>query len=408
MIDNLILISDTGCVKSNQHQPDQGNNESESVWTKTPFANLVRYNPSGTYFARIRVNGKLVRKSLKTRSISVAKLRLGDLEKAERKKAEATSAVEAGKMTFGDALGEYRRRLAERVEAGEDCKPSLLKYREETIAVIVRTWPDIESLPVNRITEKECEAWGNRLRGEYSGHRFNNTVGTLRQILDIAVRAGNLYRNPAKAIKKSKIRTTAPVIPSHEQFDRFVEEMRQGHSRDSRNCADLVQFLAFSGCRISEAASVTWGDCDFQAGRITVRGDARTGTKNWETRQVPMIDDMRKLLERLKTERGAVPQTSAVMLVRECQKSMDRAAEKVGMERITHHDLRHLFATRCVESGVDIPTVSRWLGHKDGGVLAMRVYGHLTDDHSTRMAKRVQFSKPSGSNIIPMDTAATA
>ena len=27
--------------------------------------------------------------------------------------------------------------------------------------------------------------------------------------------------------------------------------------------------------------------------------------------------------------------------------------------------------------GVDIPTVSRWLGHKDGGALAMKVYGHL-------------------------------
>jgi integrase len=37
--------------------------------------------------------------------------------------------------------------------------------------------------------------------------------------------------------------------------------------------------------------------------------------------------------------------------------------------------LRHLFATRCIETGVDIPTVSRWLGHKDGGGLAMKVYG---------------------------------
>ena len=60
-------------------------------------------------------------------------------------------------------------------------------------------------------------------------------------------------------------------------------------------------------------------------------------------------------------------ENAKVFLVRECQKSMDRAAaRKVGMERITHHDLRHLFATICIESGVDVPTVSRWLGHKDG------------------------------------------
>jgi hypothetical protein len=40
---------------------------------------------------------------------------------------------------------------------------------------------------------------------------------------------------------------------------------------------------------------------------------------------------------------------------------------------------------------VDIPTVSRWLGHKDGGALAMRVYGHLRQEHSFSMVKRVAF-----------------
>jgi integrase len=71
---------------------------------------------------------------------------------------------------------------------------------------------------------------------------------------------------------------------------------------------------------------------------------------------------------------------------------MNRAAKVVGMVRITHHDLRHLFATRCIESGVDVPTVSRWLGHKDGGALAMKVYGHLRDQHSVAMAQKVSFS----------------
>ncbi len=70
---------------------------------------------------------------------------------------------------------------------------------------------------------------------------------------------------------------------------------------------------------------------------------------------------------------------------------MDHAAAKVGMSRITHHDLRHLFATQCIESGIDIPTVSRWLGHVDGGALAMKVYGHLRDAHSTEQAQRVSF-----------------
>jgi integrase len=50
-----------------------------------------------------------------------------------------------------------------------------------------------------------------------------------------------------------------------------------------------------------------------------------------------------------------------------------------------------LFATRCIEAGVDIPTVSRWLGHSDGGALAMKIYGHLREKHSAEMAAKVTF-----------------
>jgi len=56
-----------------------------------------------------------------------------------------------------------------------------------------------------------------------------------------------------------------------------------------------------------------------------------------------------------------------------------------------NHEFRHFFATTCIEAGVDIPTVARWLGHKDGGVLAMRVYGHLRQEHSFRQIKLVNF-----------------
>ena len=72
-----------------------------------------------------------------------------------------------------------------------------------------------------------------------------------------------------------------------------------------------------------------------------------------------------------------------------------------GFPRFTHHGLRHFFATACVESGVDIPTVSRWLGHKDGGALAMRVYGHLREAHSDAMVAQVSFATKDA-KIVPM------
>ena len=154
-----------------------------------------------------------------------------------------------------------------------------------------------------------------------------------------------------------------------------------------------------------EASFITWGDCDFTKGKIVVRGDPETGTKNGEFREVPMMPEMRQMLERMRSERAAETAETGVMRVHECQKAMDRAATVVGMQRITHHDLRHLFATRCIESGVDIPTVSRWLGHKDGGALAMRVYGHLRDQHSVEMAQKVTFAKLAEENVVYLTKA---
>jgi integrase len=84
--------------------------------------------------------------------------------------------------------------------------------------------------------------------------------------------------------------------------------------------------------------------------------------------------------------------------------AMKPAEKKAGIAHLIHHDLRHLFATRCIESGVDIPTVFRfypaiaqkgdggWLGHKDGGALAMKVYDNLCNQHSASMAKLVNFA----------------
>jgi integrase len=95
------------------------------------------------------------------------------------------------------------------------------------------------------------------------------------------------------------------------------------------------------------------------------------------------------------------------MRVGECQKAMDAAGKKTGVAHLTHHDLRHLFATRCIENGVDVPTVSRWLGHRDGGVLAMKVYGHLRNQHSASMAKLVNFA-PEELNLLPLPTVQAA
>ena len=106
-----------------------------------------------------------------------------------------------------------------------------------------------------------------------------------------------------------------------------------------------------------------------------------------------MTADFRRLVETIKGD--AQPAHEApVFRAQEVLGSLATACKKVGVPHLTHHDLRHLFATTCIESGVDVPTVALWLGHADGGALAMRTYGHIRPEHSVIAAKKVSFSPP--------------
>ena len=291
-------------------------------------------------------------------------------------------------MTFANAAEIHLRNLDDNLRI----KPRTRDYWRQRLAALIKSWPSLNETEVRKIASTDCKKWAIAYAKLASPTNYNNTVALLRHVLNVAIEAGVIYSNPAAALKRVAIRGKEIALPSTDSFNALVEEMRAGHSRDSRNCADFARGLAVTGMRKGEANTLDWRDLDFEAGEIVVRGDAETGTKNWELRRVPLIPDARTLFERMRRERAEEPLNAKVFLVRECQKALDRACKKVGTDRITHHDLRHLFATRCIESGVDIPTVSRWLGHKDGGALAMKTYGHLRHEHSIAQAQRVTFA----------------
>src|SRR5438105_1654269 len=357
------------------------------TWQRTRLQNLVRHK-AGSYYARAFAGGKEVWKSLKTTHFSVAEARLAEFLKEHRQRRSNGSVEVSAKMTFGDAAAVHLRNLDDNLSL----KPRTRDYWREVLAALLKSWPGLNETEVRKITRGGCKEWASAYAKTASPTRYNNTVSILRHVLDVAVEGGVIYSNPAAVVKRVAVRGKEIALPSVEKFTATIDEMRNGHSRDSRNCADFALGLAVTGMRKGEANALEWRDVDFEAGEIVVRGDAETGTKNWELRRVPLIPDARALFQRMQNERPGESSDAKVFRVGECQKALDRAAKKVGADRITHHDLRHLFATRCIESGVDIPTVSRWLGHKDGGVLAMKTYGHLRREHSIAQAQRVTFA----------------
>ena len=357
------------------------------TWEKTKVQFLVRHK-SGRYYARLFQNGKETWKTLKTDHFSIAQAKLAELLKEHRGRKDKQIDPANAKMTFADAAELDQQKLDEELAL----KRRTRKYYREVLAALLESWPGLAETELRRITPMALKAWAIRYGKMFSASRYNGTLSLLRRILQTAVESGVIYSNPAASLERKAQKTRHLELPTREQFAEFIDAMQNAQTRDAHDCADLAQGLAFTGCRIAESTQIEWRDLDFRGGEIVVKGDPEEGTKNGEIRRVPMIPQARDLFTKMREGRAEEPTTAKVFAVHECQHSMDRAATKVGMPRVTHHDLRHFFATVSIESGVDIPTVARWLGHKDGGALAMRTYGHLRREHSVAQAQKVSFA----------------
>ena len=93
----------------------------DSEWVKTPYPNLIRYKPSGNYFGRVRVNGKLIRRSLETHVLSVAKLKLSDFLQDHRR-----LAIDKGHSVKGEVIIEMCK---SEIEDNHNDKPRTKLYK---------------------------------------------------------------------------------------------------------------------------------------------------------------------------------------------------------------------------------------------------------------------------------------
>jgi len=343
--------------------------------------NLYRLETSGGYYALIKRGDKQFRRSLKTHDRKLADRRLVELR------------AQIGNLTIGGDARLTFDEVAERWKAVSQhgLKPSTVLRR---VTCIKNLSPFFAGMTVRNIQAHHCERWLAERGPKKAPQTLVHELDTMRLIFDYAISLGLMLKNPAEGIKRRKVVPKPIEVPTREQFKKLVEAIRLSDGRpDSQRKAkagaDLVELLAYSGCRIQEATSLKWSDVDFDKNALTITG-GEIGTKNHEPRTIPMTDALKNLLVRLREIAEPKP-NDPIAAIHDAKKCLSTASRRLNYHRLTHHDFRHFFATTCIESGVDIPTISRWLGHKDGGSLAMRVYGHLRNEHSSNMASKVRF-----------------
>jgi integrase len=379
--------------------------------------NLFRSDASGIYYAIFRRDGKQIRRSLKT----------GDRKLAERQLKEFRGKVERLTTDQGKSLPFAEWSAGEPVEltgglskrwldfASLNLKPSSLDRRFRTVKVLA---PHFKSKTVASITMLDVERWAAKRIKERSLRTFNMELETLKLVFDYGMQHGILLDNPAAKIKRRKLSATKIEVPNRDQFKALLGEMRECRKltearSESEAAENLVEFLAYSGCRLAEAVgdphfgkpAMTWGDVNFELKAFTVTGKGVGGGK---TRTVPLFPPLERLLLKMQGALPGPPSAGvAIFKILSSKKAIQTACRRLGLPQYSHHTFRHFFASNAIEKGIDFKVIAEWLGHADGGVLVARTYGHLRAEHSVRMAKRMNFDAATdeAENVVKFEEA---
>ena len=355
----------------------------KAQFTKSKVPSLFRHR-GGNYYAVAKVSGRIKRRSLETDDFNTAKIRLPAVLEEIR---GAKNASEAG--TLGKAIHDEAHRL------DPEIKESTRHYYQQISNALAKVSNslklDILALSVARVTVKELRELLDAFAVTASPTRYNGVLALIRRAFDRAVEAEHLAKNPLRRrgedgkplFKRIKPQTKKHDLPTVESFAGIIEEILSQKKSHSKAVAMAVELLAYTGLRISEGQRLKWRD--IKKNHLLVRT-----SKNDELRQVPLIPAATSLLQRMRGAGIPTGPDDPVMLVKSPRIALEGACKRLGVDHLRVHDLRHIFATRCIEAGVDMPTLALWLGHKDGGVLAMQVYGHLCEKHTTAMAGRVK------------------
>jgi len=131
-----------------------------------------------------------------------------------------------------------------------------------------------------------------------------------------------------------------------------------------------------TGLRRGEILQLEWKDVDLDGKWITVSGAI---AKNGQTRRMPLNAEAVALLQAWRQFRSRRASAARV--------SPGSDGEGLQRKNFRFHDLRHHFASRLVQSGIDLNTVRELLGHAD--ITMVLRYAHMSPDRLAMAVERV-------------------
>jgi integrase len=355
-------------------------------------------DPSGAWYARIRVNGRLVKKSFgNDRAAAIdyvdkarAVRRTGDgvLPRNARQMPKSTQEIAASNDVSVVLVSELCDDLLRHIQS----RPNVYKDQRNPpfrIGVIKKEFGDRVATSVRPY---EISDWLDSLNKAPA--TVNRYKVTFSSIYRYGKQRDKVSVNPAREVRQLKLNNGVIryLKPEEEKRLRAVLESAvnacgpQNEQRKKRLMHRIYELdIALgTGMRKGEQYGLRWSDVDLVRRVITLQD-----TKNGTSRTIPMIDDVWEAfseLSKLKLERkdrsverpNPAPDDS-VFGIGDNKKWWESALKEARIKNFRWHDLRHTFCSRLAQSGASLKVIQEAAGHKTIAMSAR--YAHM--DHTS-------------------------
>ena len=270
--------------------------------------------------------------------------------------------------------------------------------------------PTLGEKNIAKVTRREVQEFltqqkkdGNMRNGEkLSATSTNMMLSVLKLAFEYACDMEYIEENPCIRVRRTKAES--------KKIEAFtVEEQRAIETEisctDDRRLHGILLCL-YSGLRIGELLGLTWNDVDLERGVIKITKTVyREKDENgiWHLcvdtpktkasdRVIPLPEYILAMLrhdyETARTPYVVENKKGERMSIRSYQYIFEKLTERAGVRKLNFHALRHTFATRAIECGMDIKTVADIMGHQNASITLNR-YAHCMLDHKIEMMQKL-------------------
>ena len=179
-------------------------------------------------------------------------------------------------------------------------------------------------------------------------------------------------------------------------FDSGTKENRRSRVISKKDKYRGIILCLYTGLRIGELLALTWNDIDFEKSILSITKTCHDGNENGEhiriidtpktensMRQIPLSKTLVKMLKEIKKKSKCefvIADGEKPVFIRSYQRMFELFLKELKLPHKGFHSLRHTFATRALECGMDVKSLSEILGHKNA-MITLNRYAHSLWEH---------------------------